>query len=413
MGCIELMPTIHPGSSIPELINFIKHSFRECEFDEVQNTLMEREKDMKIEIVNLSRDCDSLKKDIDILENSQSFTDLEKCRMGKEIEDLRREKLGLEEKLDSSHRKCEERDERLVRMGKEIEDLWHEKLDANQTIKELKRKEIEADQVLQELKRKDVEATQTIDELRVRLETVLAKMLRVNVEDLSKLINGTGIFAAAATDAEEEESVNLPNSEKGGSDRLGNDNVNADAEDGVVMPPEVRATSDNSSGSGGVGSSKKGGRDLAHSGSKEDGVIVICTSGPVYSSAVAESNGIVQDNEGKAAEVKGTNASVMQSGGEVATGKAEVSSCAGGNGNVIVLCDSDDETDPGQTNKRNRIDDSPMNWSRKRKTSTSTAPFSLSSRLEETHTDSDDESCSDTYMDNLVATFQSKGRSRK
>lgn len=50
-----------------------------------------------------------------------------------------------------------------------------------------------------------------------------------------------------------------------------------------------------------------GGRNLANSGTKEDGAIVICASGPIYSYAVAESNGFVQDNEGKAAEVKGTN----------------------------------------------------------------------------------------------------------
>lgn len=177
-----------------------------------------------------------LMKVVPTLHNSQSSTDLEKCRMRKEIEDLRGEKLGLEEKLNISRRKCEERDERLVKMGKEIEDLWREKLDANQTINELKRKEIEA--------------TQTIDKLRVRLETALATMLRVEVEDLSTLINGSHIFPAA-----EEENVNLQNSNKGGNDCLGNDNVNAD---GVVMSPEVHATSDHSGGSGGVGSSKKG-----------------------------------------------------------------------------------------------------------------------------------------------------------
>lgn len=47
---------------------------------------------------------------------------------------------------------------------------------------------------------------------------------------------------------------------------------------------------------------------MAHSGTKEDGAnaVVISTSGFVDGSAVAESNGIVQDNEGKEAEVKGT-----------------------------------------------------------------------------------------------------------
>lgn len=318
------------------------------------------------------------------VQNSQSRTDLEKCRLRKEIEDLRGEKLGLEEKLNISRRKCEEKDERLVRMGKEIEDLWREKLDANQTIKELKRKEIEA--------------TQTIDKLRVRLETALATMLRVNVEDLSKLINGPDIFSAAATNAEEEENVNLPNSEKGESYCLGNDIVNADAEDGVVMPPEVHATSDNSGGSGGVGSSKEGGKDLAHSGTKEDGA---STSRFVIGSAVAESNGIVQDNEGKAADVKGG-----RSDDEVGRGKAEVSSSAG-IGNVILISDTDDETDTscGQTNKRNRSDDSPTNRSIKRKTSASTTPSLLPSRLEETCTDSDNDSCSSTHMENLIASM--------
>lgn len=73
--------------------------------------------------------------------------------------------------------------------------------------------------------------------------------------------------------------------------------------------------------------------------------------------------------------------------------------------NVILISDTDDETDTsrGQTNKRNRADDSPINWSAKRKTCTSTTPSSLPRRDDETRTDSDDESCSDTYMENLIA----------
>ncbi|XP_057810201.1 uncharacterized protein LOC131024692 isoform X2 [Salvia miltiorrhiza] len=177
-------PMIDPSSSIPELIKFIKHSFRECEFDEVQNTLMEREKSMKVEMEKLVRECDELKKQVDFLERSKGYSELEKCdleeklresqKKGEELdkmivqtnekfEKLRSEKHDVENELVRSIGKCEEMDERLAKMGKEIEELRRESLYANKTIEELKAKEIEADRVVQELKRQNNEAAAAID----------------------------------------------------------------------------------------------------------------------------------------------------------------------------------------------------------------------------------------------------------
>lgn len=302
LGCSGQMSKIHPNLSIPELIKFIKHSFRESEYDEVQNTLMDREKIMQVKMENLVTDCASLKKQIDFLEITQSFSILEKCcaeekldrtqrrceeldketvQMGETIKILRCEKLGCEEKLENSHRKCDEMEQRLVIMGKEIKDMRRDKIDATQAMNELKRKEIEADRVVQELQLKNVAANQTIIELRVKrmesdkaaevygsslnnldprilkLETNLAKMLSVNMEDLPYLVHGTSNLAAAAaatTDAEEGGKI-LPNFVEGGSDGLDNGQANADANDGVVVSPEVPATSGIC---GGIGLAKKG-----------------------------------------------------------------------------------------------------------------------------------------------------------
>lgn len=300
IGCSVQMSTIHPDLSIPELIKFIKHSFRESEFDEVQNTLMDREKIMQVKMENLVTDCASLKKQIDLLENTQSFSVLEKCsveeklgrtqrrceeldketvQMGETIKILRCEKLGIEEKLENNHRKCEEMDQRLVMMAKAIEDMKRDKIDANQAMVELKRKETEADWLVQELQHKNVEANQTINELRVKkmesdkaakvygsslnyldprilkLETNLAKMLSVNVEDLPYLVHGTRNLTTAATTDAEEAGKNLPNFVEGGIDCLDNGKASAGANDRVVVSPEVPATSGIS---GGIGLAKKG-----------------------------------------------------------------------------------------------------------------------------------------------------------
>ncbi|XP_057810212.1 uncharacterized protein LOC131024697 isoform X2 [Salvia miltiorrhiza] len=182
---------IDPSSSIPELIKFIKHSFRKCEFDEVQNTLMEREKSMKVEMEKLVRDCDELKKQVDFLERCLGYSELEKCdleeklresqKRGDELdkmlvqtnekfEKLRREKHDVENELVRSIGKYEEMDERLIKMGKEIEELRRESLSANKTIEELKAKEIEADRVAQELKRQNNETAPTDTELEKNMQ---------------------------------------------------------------------------------------------------------------------------------------------------------------------------------------------------------------------------------------------------
>ncbi|XP_057810196.1 protein CROWDED NUCLEI 1-like isoform X2 [Salvia miltiorrhiza] len=174
---------INRGSPIPELINLIKHSFRECEFDEVQNTLMEREKIMKVEMENVVRDRDSLKKQVDILENTHGYMELEKIDLEEKLRMSQRRGKEMDEMIVQMKQKFEklweEMDERFIKMRNEFEELRQESIYANKTMEEMKAKEIEADCVVQEMKRKNVEAVQIVDELRAKK----MKSKKANVED--------------------------------------------------------------------------------------------------------------------------------------------------------------------------------------------------------------------------------------
>ncbi|KAL1569156.1 myosin heavy chain, non-muscle-like [Salvia divinorum] len=389
---------IDSTSSIPELIEFLKPSFRECEYDEVQGILVDREKTVKIEMENLVRERDELKKQVEFLETSKGYTELEKCnleeklgrseRIGEELdkkilqmsekfEKLRNEKTVVEEKLVRSSEKFGEMDEMMVEMGKEIEELRREKLSATKTIEELKVKGVEVDRVAQELKREIAEALHTIEELRVKklksdkavgfyendldpriskLERTLANLLSVNVEDLPCLAKEDG-FAA----------------ETEGEAILRNGEVNLEEEE-----------------------------DMA----------IVLREAPAIS------------------------------GGEVPTQKTVLVPPSHATGNVVIVIDDSDsdsehetsvpDTSSGQINTEDRTDsseDSLMSAIKRRKLSSSATPSHCSwpRRVEERvdgvqqprtvdfvdSTDSDDELISDDHMNNLVATCESKVRSRK
>ncbi|XP_042018642.1 myosin heavy chain, non-muscle-like [Salvia splendens] len=392
---------IDSTSSVPELIEFLKPSFRDCEYDEVQGILVDREKRVKFEIENLVTERDELKKHVEFLEKSKGYTELEKCeleeklgrseRRGKELdkkimqmseklEKLRNEKTVVEEKLVWSSEKIGEMDESMVELGKEIEELRSEKLSATKTIEELRAKEVEADRVVQELKRKNAEALQTIEELRVKkmksdkavgfyendldprilkLERTLANLFSVDVEDLDGL----------AAKAEAEGKAISPNGE-----------VNLEEEDMAIVLREAPA-------------------------------------------------------------VSGSHSRVMQSGGEVPTQKTVPMPPSHAAGNVVIVIDdsdsgSDNETSIPDSSSRkineDRTDsseDSLMSPTKRRKLSASATPSrcSFPSRVEERvdalqqprsldcvdSTDSDDDLISDDHMNNLVATCQSKVRSTK
>ncbi|KAH6763318.1 hypothetical protein C2S52_020751 [Perilla frutescens var. hirtella] len=152
------MSTRNPSLSTPELMKL--------KFDEVQNIMIEREKNIKMEMAKLVRECDSLKKEVDFLEISQSSTNLEKCsleqklersegrceelekqvvEMEEKIQKLRSEKLDIEEKLGKSERRCDDLDTRIVEIEEKVQKFRSEKLDverkkcedANQSVEEL------------------------------------------------------------------------------------------------------------------------------------------------------------------------------------------------------------------------------------------------------------------------------------
>ncbi|KAL8553763.1 hypothetical protein ACS0TY_002159 [Phlomoides rotata] len=261
-----------PGLSIPELLKIIRYSFRESEFAEVQEILMDRERKMKIEIQDLRRDLDSTKKDAHLLESSRSLAELEK--------------LGIEDKLQRSQSKCKELNDKITRLSeeykvscdrakraedchdkvsKEFSNIISEKNDlilelklVNSKISELKntieenellvvelrRKQSEADKEVAELRRQNFEATRKLNESRqekmgpdsklenmahrvMRGETGLGNKLNVKVEE--------GLASLAANGKK----VDLPDMIKGWKGSLQNESTNADAENVAIVSDVV------------------------------------------------------------------------------------------------------------------------------------------------------------------------------
>lgn len=213
---LSKMATSH--ISIPELFKIVRHSFRESEFDEVEQILVEREKRIKIEMQDLQRDLDSTKNVARLLESSQGLAELEK--------------LKIEEKLLLSQSKCQDLDEKLARLSeehrvscdrakraeerhetlsKEFSEMISENnmliLELNGKIKELQDKNSENEQLVvkykeesksletkisnfDELRREKMESHNWVKNLGSRvmiMETELANMLNVKVEDLAIL----------------------------------------------------------------------------------------------------------------------------------------------------------------------------------------------------------------------------------
>ncbi|KAK4400929.1 hypothetical protein Sango_1199000 [Sesamum angolense] len=538
---------------IAELIKLIKHSFRGCEFNKIENILIDWEKNMKVEMENLVRDRDSIKEELHLLERTQDVAVLQKLKLeeklqrsrmkceelnetitrlmeqqrvyidrGKRAEErcekirqenikISKEKnkliLDLKEKINELKNKnleserlvamCEHKikcfDARLVKMAQEIECFRSEKLTADQTMKDLRQRLLEADQVTEDLKRQNIELTQTVDDLRLKklesesrlenltprikkVEEALAHMLSVKVEDLVNILDG--IEGVAAED--ERGNVDFPDSE-GVKDNLENDSSQDEGDgDAVNMAVGVRSTC-NSTGSGCIGLSKRGGRTLVQSCQvKEDGSNTVQTcpgSRSGYNSPPTESSGANQENERKGLRHSGAESKPLQNSGPHAgfmcpDGEAPVRGEFGGTGspskmarsssaagNIIVLCDSDDEKNPDETactpdrgtnvgenemtfeksvrtpsssqrNKRNRTDftedslkptPSPISHSvfrsHEEKSGTvcdSQTPLQKFNALKDGYTtDSEDESCSDSCMDELIANLESEKLTKK
>ncbi|XP_011073624.1 uncharacterized protein LOC105158540 isoform X1 [Sesamum indicum] len=587
--CEKLISTMDRSLPIAELIKLIEHSFHGCEFNEIENILIDWEENMKVEMENLVRDRDSIKEEVRLLERTQDLAVLQKMKLEEKLQRSRmkceelnetitrlmeqqrvyidrgnraaercekineenikisKEKnkliLDLNEKINELKNKnleserlvamCEHKikffDARLVKLAQEIECFRTEKLTADQTMKDLRQRLLEADQVAEDLKRQNIELTQTVDDLRLKklesesrlenltprikkVEEALAHMLSVKVEDLVTFLDG--IEGVAAKD--ERGNGDFPNSE-GVKDDLENDSSQDEGDDDAVnMGVRARSTC-NSTGSGCIGLSKRGScrKQVQSCRVKEDGSNTVQTSPGSqygYNSPPTESSGDDHENEREGLRRSGPHAGFMcpsveapvrgELGGTGSPSKMACSSSAAGN--IIVLCDSDDENPPDETactpdrganvgenemtfdkfvrtpsssqrNQRNRTDfseDSLVNLSRKRKRSIARSdkvnipinqkknqileptndgigplennflvkptPSPISHSVSRSHeeksglvcdsqtplqkfnalkdgdtTDSEDESCSDSCMDELIATLESEKLSRK
>lgn len=136
--------------SISEIMKRLRRASCESEFTSVQIMLMDREKNAKTEIENLTRDRDSFKKEVTLLERNLRVAESAKSR--------------TEERLQKAQSKFEEMKETIARlkdknsaMGKEIEDLRREKSASAEMVEELRRKKSETDKVVEELKRENDE----------------------------------------------------------------------------------------------------------------------------------------------------------------------------------------------------------------------------------------------------------------
>ncbi|KAL3844507.1 hypothetical protein ACJIZ3_001910 [Penstemon smallii] len=325
----DIESTISPRLPIPELIRLIRYSYRESEFNEVQNILMDREENMKMELKNHVRECDLLRKEVCLLNRAQGFSGLDNFKFEEKFLGSQRECEELKEKisrlvedlklLSDNEKKAEKRyakvcgqyskmvneknkticelnvkinelkskqsnsermigeykdklnilDIRVLDMTKEMEDLRHEKWVVDQTVDELRLQNLESDKTA-ELNKKMLESlTARIG----KVEEAFASMLNVNVEDLANITKNNG--SSADTEGEH---VNVLCT-KGEKECSGNGSTQvgslADDRNGVFMSPGVRSTC-NSSGSG---SSKKDDENLVpSSGTREDEADAIQTS---------------------------------------------------------------------------------------------------------------------------------------
>lgn len=89
----SVFPEITEESSVPELMAFVRSSFRQEDFHEVERLLVGREEKMEMELRNLKRDYEEMKK---------------KCQS------LEAQNLELEEKLKKRRIKCQELRQQLV-----------------------------------------------------------------------------------------------------------------------------------------------------------------------------------------------------------------------------------------------------------------------------------------------------------
>ncbi|KAL3645715.1 hypothetical protein CASFOL_010895 [Castilleja foliolosa] len=249
------------------LINLIKNSFHERHFNEAENILIARENDMKMEIENLTKDRDSVKRELerlDLLEkhkleeklllNEKKCDDLEE-RVARLLEETKvsndREKRAVESRdkvfdenivftyknnkfilklldsvselkdkilenerlADGYKEKYRKSDMMVVRMEQEIEGLKDEGVKAAKTIEELRSEIVEANTTIDELRVRKSESDKLAEKYKNGLE-VLWERIKKNGEDLADMLtekvrDATDLFNATSELKTSEEEANL------------------------------------------------------------------------------------------------------------------------------------------------------------------------------------------------------------
>ncbi|KAL2517268.1 Uncharacterized protein Adt_13515 [Abeliophyllum distichum] len=180
-----LFPKITSSSPVPELIKFLKFSFMQSEFNEVQNILTDRENNMKVERENLERDRLSIKKELDLMERSQGLLEQNKLKLEGQLEEKNKTILELNEKIKELKNQKLETEKTAMTYEEKIKSLNLRAANMNEEVEKSKLEKLEADQTLQVYKK-------SFEHLSARfgkVEQILAKIFNVGVNDLLNLAN--------------------------------------------------------------------------------------------------------------------------------------------------------------------------------------------------------------------------------
>ncbi|KAL3633549.1 hypothetical protein CASFOL_022311 [Castilleja foliolosa] len=243
-------------------INTVKElRLKQLEVDKVVEELKRKNLEANLRILELDKAVELLHVDVNQAEEDKLIFEL-----NEKIKDLKTQNLETEGLVGVFQEKCKHFDTMVVEMGKEIDELRKEKSAAINTVKELKQKQSEADKVVEELKRENREANsricgcswglktaelyklesdKAVEQYKRRYENLSELMMDTEVRDLSNHVNDVNVL----TSSEEGRNLDIPDF---------NDSTPDDVENVVVKSRGVRSTS---TGDRDSGLSKKGDRN--------------------------------------------------------------------------------------------------------------------------------------------------------
>lgn len=126
MDCETKPPLIHfspppptAGSTVPELISYLRSTYRKEYFDLVESILLSREENLMKSVKEMSMEATNRKKDCELIENKHSQLVLEKVVIEDELTKCRRESDEVRDDLKKCRFECEELRERVMRLDEE------------------------------------------------------------------------------------------------------------------------------------------------------------------------------------------------------------------------------------------------------------------------------------------------------